>query len=97
MKFRAYDHFNQKYTFSDKFVTLSAFFAECEKLEAGGNRVTYERATGVVDKNGTEIYEGDRMLAYGHKWHIIFSCGGFVGKYRWEYRNLRMMHGEVIE
>jgi len=61
IKFRAWDVFNEEmlqYANDDALLT-SSFFRDVWKRREGGNTVHVMQFTGLLDKAGKEIYEGD--------------------------------------
>jgi uncharacterized phage protein (TIGR01671 family) len=94
IKFRAWDVFNAEMVTEKG--DLYNFFAGIERRVSGGNKIVLQQFTGLTDRNGTEIYEGD-IIGYDdvYSWTrltVIFFNGKFMGANKLRPKDCKWLH-----
>lgn len=97
LKFRVWDNFEKKYLTLDEYQQMGCIHVENDgTLSFSGDyrftlsmmiqmdKYKVEQYTGLKDKYGKEIYEGDILRDYGNDiedWVVSYEDGGFVGTF----------------
>lgn len=76
-KFRGYDDFISKMEYYDDLIAVAAAI-EWRREEGHEFDLTIMQFTGILDKKGNGIYEGDIITDYeGYRQNVVFDDGGF--------------------
>jgi len=89
IKFRIWDKANNVWITNHELDSISSWSRPFNSIFTDNKNCVFQQFTGIKDKNGKEIYEGDILGFGGLNYEVLFSEGAYIAqcpnyqKYHW--------------